>query len=78
MAEATTNLDEITCDFINLWDQSQSRHREIRELFVAKSSVLPAIEEEVPIPGGGAETVLYYPEGVTDCQGWTRCCATST
>jgi hypothetical protein len=66
--EATTNLDEVTCDFINLWDSSESRHREVRELFVAKASVLPALEEEVPMPGGETETALYYPEDATDEQ----------
>ena len=34
MESATTNLSELTCDFVKLWDGETVQHRDVRELFV--------------------------------------------
>jgi hypothetical protein len=60
-ASATTNLSEITCDFVRLWDGAALQHKDVRELFVHKASVISPDLVEVQV-GQETDTELIYPE----------------
>ncbi len=59
MESATTNLSEVTCDFVKLWDGGA--HREVRELFLNKQAVTAPQVVEVQV-GQEVDTELLYPE----------------
>ena len=60
MESATTNLSELTCDFVRLWDKEAFQHRDVKELFVAQASVVAPEAVEVQI-GDEVDTELVYP-----------------
>ena len=60
MESATTNLSELTCDFVRLWDAEALQHRDIRELFVHQASVVSPEAIEVQV-GQEIGTELVYP-----------------
>ncbi len=57
---ATTNLSQVTADFVSLWDGEALAHREVRELFVSKGSVVAPDLVEVSV-GQETDTELVYP-----------------
>jgi hypothetical protein len=59
MESATTNLSEVTADFVRLWDGGA--HREVREMFVNKQAVVSPQAVEVQV-GQEVDTELLYPE----------------
>ena len=59
MESATTNLSEVTADFVRLWDGGA--HREVREMFVNKQAVVSQQAVEVQV-GQEVDTELLYPE----------------
>ena len=59
MESATTNLSELTCDFVRLWDKEALQHRDVKELFVAQASVVAPVAVEVQI-GDEVDTELVY------------------
>ncbi len=61
MESATTNLSEITCDFVRLWDGAALAHRDVRELFLHQASVVSPEAVEVQV-GQETDVKLYYPE----------------
>ena len=60
MESPTTNLSEITCDFVRLWDGAALAHREVRELFVHQASVVSPEAVEVQV-GQETDVELLYP-----------------
>ncbi len=60
MESATTNLSEVTADFVRLWDSSALQHKDVRELFVHKSSVVSPELVELQV-GQETDTELVYP-----------------
>jgi hypothetical protein len=60
MESATTNLSEVTADFVRLWDSSALQHKDVRELFVHKSSVVSPDLVELQV-GQETDTELIYP-----------------
>jgi hypothetical protein len=60
MESATTNLSEITADFVRLWDGEALRHKDVRELFVHKQSVVAPDLVELQV-GQETDTELIYP-----------------
>ena len=60
MESATTNLSELTCDFVRLWDAEALQHKDVRELFVHQASVVSPEAIEVQI-GQEVDTELVYP-----------------
>jgi hypothetical protein len=58
MESATTNLSEVTADFVRLWDGGM--HREVREMFVNRQSVVAPEAVEVQV-GQEIDTELVYP-----------------
>jgi hypothetical protein len=58
MESATTNLSEVTADFVRLWDGGA--HREVREMFVNKQAVVAPQAVEVQV-GQETDTELVYP-----------------
>jgi hypothetical protein len=60
MESATTNLSELTCDFVRLWDKEALQHRDIKELFVQQASVVAPEAVELQI-GDEVDTELVYP-----------------
>jgi hypothetical protein len=60
MESATTNLSELTCDFVRLWDGQALQHRDVRELFVHQASVISPVAVEVQV-GQEVDTELVYP-----------------
>jgi hypothetical protein len=59
MESATTNLSEVTCDFVRLWDAEALRHTDVREIFVKQASVVSPEAVEVLI-GEEVDTELVY------------------
>ncbi len=59
MESATTNLSQITADFVSLWDGAALAHRDVRELFVSKGSVVAPELVEVQV-GQETDTELVY------------------
>jgi hypothetical protein len=60
MESATTNLSEITADFVRLWDGANLRHKDVRELFVLQASVVAPESVELQV-GQETDTELVYP-----------------
>jgi hypothetical protein len=60
MESATTNLSEITADFVRLWDGEALQHKDVRELFVHKSSVVSPELVELQV-GQEVDMELVYP-----------------
>ncbi len=60
MESATTNLSEITADFVRLWDGAALQHKDVRELFVQQASVVSPQAVEVQV-GQETDTELIYP-----------------
>ena len=60
MESATTNLSEVTADFVRLWDSSALQHKDVRELFVHRSSVVSPDLVEIQV-GQETDTELVYP-----------------
>ena len=60
MESATTNLSEITCDFVRLWDGEALQHKDVRELFVHMTSVVTPDLLELQV-GQEIDTELVYP-----------------
>jgi hypothetical protein len=60
MESATTNLSELTCDFVRLWDKEALQHKDVKELFVAQASVVAPEAVEVQV-GDEVDTELVYP-----------------
>ncbi len=60
MESATTNLSEITADFVRLWDGEALQHKDVRELFVQQASVVSPQAVEVQV-GQETDTELIYP-----------------
>ena len=60
MESATTNLSEVTADFVRLWDGATLQHKDVRELFVHKSSVVSPELVELQV-GQETDTELVYP-----------------
>jgi hypothetical protein len=60
MESATTNLSEITADFVRLWDGEALRHKDVRELFVHTASVVAPELVELQV-GQEIDTELVYP-----------------
>jgi hypothetical protein len=60
MESATTNLSEITADFVRLWDGGALRHKDVRELFVHTASVVAPELVELQV-GQEIDTELVYP-----------------
>ena len=70
MAEpsATTNLSEVTADYLRLWQPAARNHEDIREIFVDKGAITEPTVVETPIGGTGeVDTSLEYP-GATNEQ----------
>jgi hypothetical protein len=63
MESATTNLSEVTADFVRLWDGGA--HREVREMFVNRQSVVAPETVEVQV-GQEIDTELVYPTPTDD------------
>jgi hypothetical protein len=61
MESATTNLSELTCDFVRLWDGEALAHRDVRELFVHQGDVVAPEAVEVQV-GQEIDVELVYPE----------------
>ena len=61
MESATTNLSEVTADFVRLWDGAALAHREVREIFLNKQAVVAPQAVEVQV-GQEVDTELLYPE----------------
>ena len=60
MESATTNLSEITCDFVRLWDGAALARRDMRELLRNRKSLISP--EAVEVQGGQeTDTELIYP-----------------
>jgi hypothetical protein len=59
MESATTNLSELTCDFVRLWDKEALQHKDVKELFVAQASVVAPEAVEVQV-GDEVDTELVY------------------
>ena len=59
MDSATTNLSELTCDFVRLWDAGALQHRDVRELFVHQANVVSPEAVEVQA-GQEVDTELVY------------------
>jgi hypothetical protein len=59
MDSATTNLSEITCDFVRLWDAEALQHKDVRELFVHQASVVSPEAIGVQV-GQEIDTELVY------------------
>jgi hypothetical protein len=60
MESPSTNLSEITCDFVRLWDGGALAHRDVRELFVHQASVVSPEAVEVQV-GPETDVELLYP-----------------
>ncbi len=60
MESATTNLSELTCDFVRLWEGEKLQHTDVRELFVHQANVVAPVAVEVQI-GQEIDTELVYP-----------------
>ena len=60
MESATTNLSEVTADFVRLWDGAALQHKDVRELFVQQASVVSPQAVEVQV-GQETDTELIYP-----------------
>mgnify|MGYP000229018715 CR=1 FL=1 len=60
MGSATTNLIEVTADFVRLWDGAALQHKDVRELFVHKASVVAPELVELQV-GQETDTELVYP-----------------
>mgnify|MGYP002809663163 CR=1 FL=1 len=60
MESATTNLSEVTADFVKLWDGAALQHKDVRELFVNKASVVAPELVELQV-GQETDTELVYP-----------------
>ena len=60
MESATTNLSELTCDFVRLCDGEALQHKNVRDLFVAQASVVAPEDIEVQV-GDEVDTELVYP-----------------
>ena len=60
MESATTNLSELTCDFVRLWQNEKLQHTDVRELFVHQASVVAPVAVEVEV-GQEIDTELVYP-----------------
>ena len=60
MESATTNLSELTCDFVRLWDKEALQHKDVKELFVQQASVVAPEAVEVQV-GDEVDTELVYP-----------------
>ncbi len=60
MDSATTNLSELTCDFVRLWDADALQHKDIRGLFVHQASIVSPEAIEVQV-GQEIDTELVYP-----------------
>ncbi len=60
MESATTNLSEITADFVRLWDGEALQHKDVRELFVHTASVVTPEMVELQV-GQEIDTELVYP-----------------
>jgi hypothetical protein len=60
MESATTNLSELTCDFVRLWQNEKLQHTDVRELFVHQVSVVAPVAVEVEV-GTEIDTELVYP-----------------
>ncbi len=60
MEAATTNLREVTADFVRLWDGAALQHKDVRELFVQQASVVSPQAVEVQV-GQETDTELIYP-----------------
>jgi hypothetical protein len=61
MESATTNLSEVTADFVRLWDGAALQHKDVRELFLHKKSVVAPQSIEIEV-GQETDTELLYPE----------------
>ena len=57
---ATSNLSEITCDFVRLWEAEALQHKDVRELFVHQASVVSPEAVGVQV-GQEIDTELVYP-----------------
>jgi hypothetical protein len=60
MESATTNLSEVTADFVRLWDGAALQHKDVRELFLHKQSVVAPESVELQV-GQETDTELVYP-----------------
>ena len=60
MESATTYLSVITADFCRLWDGAALQHKDVRELFVNKASVVAPELVELQV-GQEIDTELVYP-----------------
>ncbi len=60
MESATTNLSELTCDFVRLWEGERLQHTDVRELFVHRASVVAPELVELQV-GQETDTELVYP-----------------
>ena len=60
MESATTNLSELTCDFVRLWEGEKLQHTDVRELFVHQANVVAPVAVEVEV-GQEIDTELVYP-----------------
>ena len=60
MDSDTSNLSEITCDFVRLWDAEALQHKDVRELFVHQASVVSPEAIGVQV-GQEIDTELVYP-----------------
>jgi hypothetical protein len=60
MDSATTNLSELTCDFVRLWDAEALQHKDVRELFLHQASVVSPEAIGVQV-GQEIDTELVYP-----------------
>ena len=67
MAEpsATTNLSEVTADYLRLWQPAARNHEDIREIFVNKGVITEPVVVETPI-GDEVDTSLEYPGATND------------
>ena len=60
MESATTNLSEVTADFVKLWDGAASQHKDVRDMFIHKASVVAPGLVEFQV-GQEVDTELVYP-----------------
>ena len=65
MESATTNLSEVTADFVRLWDGAALAHREVREIFINKQAVISPQAVKVQV-GQEVDAELLYPEATDE------------
>lgn len=61
-----TNLSEVNADFVRLFDRTEKKHRDIKDIFVDKQAITEASIVDIPIGPDEVETQLEYIDPTND------------